>query len=489
MKLNHPRGLYILFFSELWERFSYYGMRALLVLYMTKQLLYSDKQAIAVYGAYTALVYASPVIGGMVADRLLGFRKSVILGGLLMAIGHFCMAIPELPFFYAALGLIVIGNGFFKPNISSMVGSLYPQGDTRRDSGFTIFYMGINIGAFLAPLICGLVGETVGWHYGFALAGVGMLLGLTVFIRGQNLLGQVGLPPEPRKLSEDSGFLGLSRQNLVYTFSAAAVPLIAYAIFNNSLVGNTLYIVSALVITYLVYTAFQIERVARERLLVIVVLMFFHMTFWAFFEQAGSSLTLFADRNVDLHFLGFQIPASLTQSLNPMFIILFAPVFAGLWTRLQKKNMQPSIPIKFVLGIVQVGLGFGALVLGSQFAGSDGMTGFMWLVIAYFFHTTGELCISPVGLSAVTKLAPLRLVGTVMGAWFLSISFAQHVAAVIAALTGVKDAGEGTVALPPTETLMIYTNVFGGIMWVSIGVAALLLGLSPLLKRWTHGVE
>jgi len=485
MKLDHPKGLYILFFSEMWERFSFYGMRALLVLYMTKSLLYSDSMAYGVYGAYGALVYASPVIGGLVADRLLGYRKAIVLGGILFVCGHFLMAIPNETAMYVALAFLCLGNGFFKPNVSSLVGKLYPEGDPRRDSGFTIFYMGINLGAFLSPLICGLVGETFGWHYGFGLAGVGMLVGLCVFLKGQKLLGDKGLPPEPALL-EKKVFAGLKSTHLLYLGCILAVPLVALSLNQNQYVGNTLYIVGIAIIGFLVYTIFTSEKVARDRLFVVIVLMFFHCLFWAFFEQAGSSLTLFADRNVDLHLFGWAIPASLTQSINPLFIILFAPLFAKMWINLQNKGRQPSIPVKFVLGIAQVGLGFGILVFGAFFA-KDGITGMVWLVLAYYLHTTGELCISPVGLSAVTKLAPAKAVGTVMGAWFLSISFAHHLAGMIAKLADTQNV-EGVGEVAPIYSLPIYTGVFLNICWTSLGVALFLWLLSPYLKRRMHGV-
>ncbi|MBI4125220.1 MAG: peptide MFS transporter [Deltaproteobacteria bacterium] len=481
MRLDHPRGLYILFFSELWERFSFYGMRALLVLYMTKQLLYADSRAYGIYGAYGALVYAFPVIGGLLADRLLGYRRAIILGGVLMALGHFMMAVPHEIAFYCALALLCLGNGFFKPNVSSLVGKLYGEGDPRRDSGFTIFYMGINIGAFLAPLVCGLIGETFGWHFGFSLAGVGMLVGLGVFLKGQKLLEEHGLPPNPE---------GLKRKTpVLYLACLAGIPMIALGLNQNYLVGPFLYVVAIAILTFLIYTAFTSEKTARDRLLVVIVLMFFHCLFWAFFEQAGSSLTLFADRNVDRNIFGWIMPASLSQSFNPFFIILFAPLFAKLWIRLQEKNRQPSIPIKFVLGIFQLGLGFWALVIGASFAKGSGLTAMFWLVLAYFLHTTGELCLSPVGLSAVTKLSPAKAVGTVMGAWFLSISFAHHLGGAIAKLTETKGAEGVAEMVEPVFSLPIYSGVFMNIFLASLGATLLLWLISPFLKKRMHGVE
>lgn len=488
MKLSHPKGLYILFFSEMWERFSFYGMRSLLVLYMTKELLYGDEKAYGVYGAYGALVYAFPVIGGLLADKLLGYRVAIILGGVLMALGHFLMAVQTIPTFYAALALLCLGNGFFKPNISSTVGKLYKAGDPRRDAGFTIFYMGINVGAFLSPIVCGLVGETIGWHYGFALAGFGMVAGLVTFLRGQKYLEEHGMPPDPAKLKKRV-FAGLTRLNLVYICCPLAIPLIALGLHHNAYVGGILGVVGAAILAYLLFISFTGERVARDRLLVVIVLMFFHTLFWAFFEQAGSSLTLFADRNVDRHIFGWLMPASLTQTFNPLFIIVLAPLFAQLWLKLQSVGKQPSVPIKFVLGIVQVGLGFGALVIGASLAKESGITAMLWLVIAYLLHTTGELCLSPVGLSAVTKLSPAKAVGTVMGAWFLTISFAHHLGGIIAKLTRVPSEAGMEAAVDPVLALGIYSDVFLNICWVSLGVGVLLWLISPFLKRMMHGVE
>ncbi|MBI4211619.1 MAG: peptide MFS transporter [Deltaproteobacteria bacterium] len=484
---SHPKGLYVLFMTEMWERFSFYGMRALLVLYMTKQLIYSDSKAYGVYGAYTAMVYALPILGGLLADRLLGYRRAITLGAILLAIGHFLMAFPSQMFFYIALALICCGVGFLKPNISSIVGKLYPQGDPRRDSGFTIFYMGINVGAFLSPLACGIIGENYGWHYGFALAGIGMLLGLIVFLRGQKHLQGIGEPPAPEKIT--APFLGkLTRVHTLYAACVIAVPILAIALVYNQIISASLYVTTIATVLFLIYVAVTTEKVGRERLLSVIILMIFHTMFWAFFEQAGSSLTLFADRNVG-DFFGWRVPASVTQSINPLFIIFLSPFFAQMWIDLSRRRKQPSIPTKFVLGIAQVGLGFGALVIGAAFAKDTGMTAFIWLVLAYLLHTTGEICISPVGLSAVTKLAPVHAVGTVMGAWFLSISFGQHVAALFAKLTQVSGEIEGMETVSAVQSLPIYTHVFETITWLALAIAAFLFIIRPFLKKLMHGVE
>ncbi len=504
---GHPRALYMLFFAEMWERFSFYGMRALLVLFMVRHFRYSDEDAYVVYGSYTALVYATPVFGGMLADQLLGYRKSVVLGAVMMAFGHFAMACDAL--FYPALGLLIVGNGFFKPNISTIVGRLYSPGDPRRDSGFTIFYMGINLGAALAPAVCGVLGETLGWHYGFGLAGVGMLLGLGVFLSGERMLAGTAEPPSVERLKERVWF-GQSREHIAYLGAFVAAVVAWQLVQHGAWVGRLLSLLGVVVavglITYLLRLADAIER---DRLIVALVLMLFSIVFFAFFEQAGSSLSLFTDRNVDRHlsapiaavvgalagvFGGSapdQVPASVFQSVNPVFILIFAPLFSLLWVALGRRHWEPSVPLKFGVGIVQLGLGFGALWFGATQASEGGLVAAGWLLLGYWLHTTGELCLSPIGLSMVTKLSPTKIAGLMMGTWFLSSAFAQYAAGLIAALTGVHGEGQGAEAVlpPPSTTLHIYGNVFGNVGLVALGVGLLLIAAAPALARRTHGVR
>ena len=449
MKNGQPRALYTLFFTEMWERFSYYGMRALLILYMTRQILYGDSQAYGIYAAYGALVYATPFIGGVIADQILGYRKAIILGAVFMAIGHFLMAIESSMFFYGALAFLIIGNGFFKPNISSMVGGLYKPDDPRRDGGFTIFYMGINLGAFMAPLACGLLGELLGWHYGFGLAGVGMVLGLIVFLKGQHKFEPTnGAPPNPELLSKPI-LPGINRERLIYIAAAVITPLIGLLVYNYQLMAFILTPFAVVVFIGLLIMSFSFEKIERERVWVILILAFFSITFWAFFEQAGSSITLFTANNVNREILGFVVPTSVFQSVNPFYIIVFAPIFASLWVALGKRNKEPNTTIKFALGIIQLGLGFGVFVLGAGMAGPDGMVALVFLLMGYLLHTTGELCISPVGLSMVTKLSPARIVSMVMGAWFLSFAMAQHVGGIIARLTSTAQYMETGITYEP----------------------------------------
>jgi POT family proton-dependent oligopeptide transporter len=490
---GHPRGLYMLFFAEMWERFSFYGMRALLVLYMVKHFGFSDENAYVVYGSYTALVYSTPVFGGMIADRVLGYRKSVLLGGVLMALGHFAMAFDAL--FYLALGLLIVGNGFFKPNISTMVGKLYSPGDRRRDSGFTLFYMGINLGALLAPLSCGPLGENVDWHYGFGLAGVGMLCGLAVFTWGRGRVAGIAEPPDPEYL-RGAGPLGIRREFLVYAGACAAVVVAWQLVQRGAWVGSLLSVVGVVVSVVLVtYLLRLVDPVERQRMVVALVLIAVSVVFWSFFEQAGSSMNLFTDRNVDRTLPAFlggaEIPASAFQSVNPAFVLLLAPPFILLWGALGRRGLEPSTPLKFGLGIVQLGLGFGALYFGATSAPASGIVPVFWLLLGYMLHTSGELCVSPIGLSMITKLSPVKIVGLMMGTWFLSSSFAHYVAGLIAALTGVQGGGEpGAGKLPPpAETVGVYGGVFGGIAVVALVVGVIVMLVAPLLARRTHGIR
>lgn len=705
---GHPPGLFTLFFSEMWERFSYYGMRALLTLYLVKGFLgYGDNDAYTIYGAYTALVYMTPFFGGLLADRLLGARRAVVLGGVLMALGHLMMTVENAYALFLALGLLVAGNGFFKPNISTLVGSLYPPGSPRRDAGFTIFYMGINLGAAMSPLLCGYIGETYGWHYGFGLATIGMLLGVAVFVtpvvisqvimtaaaclfglgiyfgpetqaahlinivvsclavvgavitwmfykdpsRLQNplaprmltagivVIGAIcaaagllsfrpdnpfsfgvnifvaislliaagvaavalnfgGLPPDAGQAPAESKLRALvpGAEWLVFVLSFAAVPVLAllvsgFAWFREDLrpvrlfdvpaafdgipyigpllteivksistpAGLVLLLSGFICIAYLAYETAHLPKVPRERMYVVFILTFFSMLFWSFFEQAGSSVNFFTDRNVDRvvesrhvteadvgkvlkiqptqENLGYtldgekvftldqltrlraehekdpnfvidwrvteddigmgiasrsqEIPASVFQSINPVYILLFGLPFSALWVFLARLKLEPSTPVKFALGLIQLGLGFGAFWWGAKTADERGMVWLGWLLLGYLLQTTGELCLSPVGLSMITKLSPKRLVSTVMGTWFLATAFSQYLAAVIAQFTGVTEVSESgeQVVPPPAETVHVYGRVFGNIAIAAMIAGLICFALSPLLTRWMHEGE
>ena len=442
-KKGHPKGLYLLFATEMWERMSYYGMRALLVLYMTGAAEHGGfhwgrATALKIYGTYTALVYLTPLAGGYIADRYLGQRRAVVLGGFLMMIGHFLMAVPGVAAFFAALTFLIVGNGFFKPNISTMVGGLYPPGDARRDGAFTIFYMGINLGAFLSPLVCGTLGETFGWHWGFGSAGVGMGLGLITFLAfSRRLLGDVGLAPAPRSGAK-FGHPGVGNDYRapggVETGTAALTP------------------------------------VERDRLGVIFALTFFNIFFWAAFEQAGGLMTLYTDTKVDRVVFGHTVPTTWFQSINPMFIVLLGPLFSMLWVRLAKANKEPSTPAKLGIGLLLLSLGFVLMIGASRQTEHGGQAAILWVVGAYFLHTVGELCLSPVGLSAVNKLAPARFASLMMGVWLLSSFVANYLAGLIGSYS--ERLGEFTLFV----TIVAFTAAAGTV----------LLALSPIIAKRMH---
>ena len=396
--LGHPRGLATLFFTEMWERFSYYGMRALLVLYMVGSvqqpgLGFSDRKATQIYGLYTMAVYLAGIPGGWIADRFLGHYRAVFWGGVIIAAGHFSMAIPGLPFFFLGLGLIVIGTGLLKPNVSSMVGSLYKPEDGRRDAGFSLFYMGINLGAFIAPLVCGWLGQKWNWHFGFAAAGVGMILGLVQYVAGKKYL-------TPVAHGDAVNATAVATDDAPQEDKPVPRPL----------------------------TGTDWARIGAIALLTL-----FALLFWAGFEQAGSSLTLFADRATELTILGFDYPSSWFQSVEPLFVILFSPVFAWLWLKLATRGQEPSSPAKFTLGLFLLSLSFLLVVPAARsFEANGGRVSPWWLIGLYFLQMAGELCLSPVGLSMVTKLAPAHLVGLMMGVWFFATAMGNYVAGWVA---------------------------------------------------------
>ncbi len=469
---GHPKGLYMLFFAEMWERFSYYGMRALLIFYLTKHWLVSDGKANLIYGAYASLVYITPVLGGYLADRYLGQRKAVLFGGLLLAIGHSLMAVegnggqadPALNVFWAALAFIIVGSGFLKANISVMVGQLYKLTDVRRDGAYTIFYMGINVGAAIGTILVGYLGETIGWGYGFGLAGIGMLAGLIVFVLGKGALNGAGEAPAP---------LTKSREITLYTIGVLSVGVIWFLIQYQSVIQNLLIVSGLVLLGYVLYETFKLPKEPRERLFAILFLISLNPLFWGLFEQAGGSMSLFTDRYVDRG----SAPASLFQSINPIYIILFAPVFAGLWQWLGRRGKEPSAPAKFGLALAQMGLANLVLVWGAEAFGIAAMTPVLFVFLYYLFATTGELCLSPVGLSAMNRLAPSYLASLIMGAWFYMTAVGNFVAGKIGEATG----GHGG-EMSKEKLLEIY-ELFG---WISIAAAVVVLLLSRIVKGWMH---
>jgi len=574
---GHPRELARLFTTEMWERFGYYGMRALLTLYLTKHFIFSDQQATGLYGGYTALVYLTPLVGGLIADQILGSKKSVRFGAILMAIGYFTLAFggqPAKPYalidgqryevqidnfqdrpstsnevrylvagnerlqikgnddgsvsllradnsvartipkdsfeshgqrqpwtvavLLIALSLISVGNGFFKPNISTIVGTLYDQGDRRRDAGFTIFYMGINMGSILGQLFCPILADWLGWWAGFALAGVGMSISYLLMTFDGGRLAGYGEQPVKEK----------DRSLWVYLGALLAVPVF-YFLFVNLMnspepppgSGFIGYIASLSLMGKLLFGSFLIgvpailvwswyngDRREFQMMCAAMVLIVFNVFFWTLFEQAGSSLTLFADRNTDRDVFGlFTLSAPQTQNFNPIAIVILAPLMSILWGALAKRNLEPSIPLKFAMALVGVGAGFLFLVWGSTFAGPDFKVGLWWLAGLYVIHSIAELAISPVGLSMITKLSIARIVGLMMGVWFLSISVAQYFAGVVAQFASVETVGGQVTNLK--VSLETYVHTFTTIAWVAIAAGVVLFLLSWPLQKWMHGVK
>jgi len=514
-KDGHPKGLFYLFFAEMWERFSFYGMRALLVLYIIKDYMASvennEEIAYGIYAAYGALVYATPLLGGFIADRFIGYRKAIMLGGVLMAIGHFFMAFPSDFFFYGALGLLIAGNGFFKPNISSLVGSLYKEGDIKRDSGFTIFYMGINLGAAVAPLLCGYIGSEWGWHYGFGLAGVGMLAGVIVFWDGikKGVFGDKGL--QPTEYIEKK-FFNFNIDKLVYVFAFLIVPIFAYFLVlesgGNDFLGTIINILLFISVGYSGYLMYENYRdgkpEAANKIGAILILAVLCSVFWACFEQAGSSIVVWADKCMELSFTVFpfsllsMIDASQTNAINPLYIIFLAFPFALLWQKLDLWKKNPNTAKKFALGIGFLGLGFLVFAYSINFINAAGKLPFATLWIGWLLITTGELCLSPIGLSKVTQLSPKKSVAFFMGLWFLSSTVAHYIAGALAKLTISGESTDSSGLLGKLNSIlfsgvdlngvgvseaMVYNDLFGKIGFVTIGIAIITLLISPIIKK------
>jgi POT family proton-dependent oligopeptide transporter len=469
---GHPKGLYMLFFAEMWERFSYYGMRAILIFYLTQHWLFSDSKSNLIYGAYTSLVYITPVLGGYLADRYLGQRKAVLFGGILLAIGHSLMAVegtggqndPTINVFWAALAFIIVGSGFLKANISVMVGQLYKLTDIRRDGAYTIFYMGINVGAALGTILVAYLGQTIGWGWGFGLAGIGMLAGLVVFVLGKAALNGAGEAPIA---------LAKSKEITLYGIGFAAVAVIWGLVQYQDVIQTLLVISGITLLGYVLYESFKLPKEPRERMFAILFLISLNPIFWGLFEQAGGSMNLFTDRFVDRG----GVPAGIFQSINPIYIILLAPLFAGLWQWLGRKGKEPSAPAKFGIAVMQMGFANLVLVWGAEAYGIAVMTPVYLVFLYYLFATTAELCLSPVGLSAMNRLAPKFLASLIMGAWFYMTAVGNFVAGKIGEATGGHD-GEMS-----KQGLLDVYELFG---WIALGVGVAVLLVSPIVKKWMH---
>jgi POT family proton-dependent oligopeptide transporter len=477
---GHPRGLSTLFFTEMWERFSYYGMRALLILFMTAApgaggLGFDTATAGAVYGLYTSMVYMATLPGGWIADRLIGPQRAVLAGGVLIASGHFSMAVPSLATFYLGLFLIVVGTGLLKGNVSVIVGRLYAPDDSRRDAGYSIYYMGINLGAFIAPLVCGYLGQRVDWHVGFAAAGVGMVLGLVQYVGGAAHLGDAGR--DPADAGSPAALARQRRQVIVWSSAfVSSAGLAGVGMYTGVLpmtptqISNAGgYLLLAVTVAFFGWLLFASEwtPVERKQIYVIGVLFLGAVLFWSQFEQAGSTLNLFADRSTRNEIFGWRFPSSWFQSLNSLFIIGLAPVFAWLWVRLAARGAEPSSPAKFGIGLALAGSGFLVMMIAAALAGRAGLVSPLWLTATYLLHTCGELALSPVGLSAMSKLAPVRVGGLVMGVWFLGSAVGNYV--------GGRTAGFYEAMALPT--------LFGTVAAFGIGAGVLFLVLAGPLGR------
>ncbi|PJJ97075.1 MFS transporter [Lysobacteraceae bacterium NML03-0222] len=487
--LGHPKALWNLFGTEFWERFMYYGMRAMLAVHIAAQFFAhlsgaeAREQASLTYGGFTSLVYMTGIAGGYVADRILGYQRSIMLGGVLMAIGSFMLMAPDLTTFIIGLAVLVVGNGLFKPNISSMVGKLYAPGDARRDSGFTIFYMGINAGALIAPIICATwIGQKYGYRWGFFSAGMGMLLGLMIFQLLKGWLGHVGTAPKGKE--------GWGPVLQIAIAAALLVVPVYFLLSQSEVLAVVLGVMMAALALYFIWSGVKSgEKAQLHRYIAMLILFFANILFWSLFEQAGSSLNFLAQDHVKMPettLFGWQPTFEIFQSVNPVFIILLAPLFASLWVKLDKADWNPSIPRKFAIGLLGAALGFYILVFAiNNTADANQNISWIWLTLTYLIHTMGELCLSPIGLAMVTKLARPQETGLAMGGWFLSIAMANFVAGRIAA---IASGGAGEVA-DRASALAHYGSTFNQLFWLGLGCAVVFFLLSPVINKLMHGVK
>jgi POT family proton-dependent oligopeptide transporter len=491
MIFGHPAGMATLFFIEMWERLSFYGMRALLILFLVDQVGHGgmgldDRTAAAIYGLYVGGTFLGCLPGGWVGDRLLGSQRAVLIGGIVIALGHLLLGLaPSTAVFFFGLLVIVIGTGLLKPNATAIVAQLYPEGGARRDAGFTIYYVAINVGATLGPLFCGLLAMRYGWPAGFMTASVGMTLGVLQYLWGRSLLGDAGLAPMSH--ASDAALAGAPPRAALRWIALAGAVLIALVallwtgavhLSPVALQGISTQGILAISILYFAYLLFAagLTRTERLRVLAVVVLFAGSVLFWAGYEQTGSSLNLFAERYTDRQLFGWEIPASWFQSLNPVFIVVFGPLFSSLWVLLARRRREPSTTLKFILGLLGIAAGFVVMAAASRLVVAGQLVGMGWLSATYLLHTWGELCLSPVGLSAVTKLVPPRFVSQCLGVWFVSLSAGNLIAGRIAG-----DFDPSRLAAMPGQ--------FMSIVWFSIISAALLALLMPLMRRWMSGVQ
>ncbi|MBS0606483.1 MAG: peptide MFS transporter [Parachlamydiales bacterium] len=479
LPLKQPRGLFLLFFTELWERFGFYTLQTIIILYMTKGLLLSDTNAYLLYGTFSSMLYLTPVLGGYLADRYLGFQRAIIVGGVLLIVGYLLTAIPNNQIFFLGLSVIIVANGLFKPNVSSIVGDLYRPGDARRDGGFTIFYMGINIGSLIPPLITGWIVATYGWHAGFLLAAIGMFIGLVTFLLGRKRLRTSGVMPAASPLRDNKE--SLTFYVLFYGGIVLAVCLFLVLFKFPAETDILLALASVGVVGVVIYLMLKEKKVQRNKMIACLILILISIGFWSLYNQTFTSLMLYADRNMDKQILGITIDAEFTQFFNPFFIVLLSPVLSRLWIWLDNKRSNPSTPMKFSMGVLMMSIGFIVLGLGGRYFSSAGETSAWWLVVSYFFQTIGELLLSPIGLAMITTLSPKHLVGMMMGVWFLTQSAAFAIGGGLATFASVPDKAQ------PTESLAIYDHAFIIYGAISLVLAIISMLLVPYLKRLIYG--
>lgn len=474
MNRSQPKGLYLLCFTELWERFGFYMVQTILILYMSKALLYSDADSYLLYGAFSSLVYLTPVIGGFLADRYIGFRQSILIGAIFLAIGYAVMSLEDRPALFLGLSLVVIGNGFFKPNVTSIVGDLYQADDPRREGGFTIFYMGINIGALIPPIFAGGLVAAYTWGSGFMIASLGMIVALLTFIAGRKRLGSSGQMPFSSPLRRKNKILFYL---LLFLGILFAIGLIQILFLFPKEANITLITLSIAIVGCVLFFVFKEQREQRRKLFAALILILISVGFWAVYNQTFTSLMLFADRNMSKEWLGFTIDPEFTQFFNPFFIIVLSPLLSCFWIWLDQKKMNPSTPLKFSFGISFMALGFLLLWGGIRFFSHGTQASPWWLISSYFFQTVGELLLSPIGLAMITRLAPRNLVGVMMGVWFLTQSAAFSIGGALALLSDVPQNAT------PAAALSIYSEAFMTYGLISLVLAAISFSLTPFLKR------
>lgn len=486
-KGKYPKQLFLLFFTEMWERFSFYGMRALLLAYMVSQLHYDDPKAYAILGSYAALVYTMPMFGGFMADRFIGYQRSVIFGGIMMTLGHFVLALPNDWSFFYGMAFIICGNGFFKPNISSLVGTLYNANDPRRDSGFSIFYMGINVGAALGGFLCAYVGTDINWHYGFGLAGIFMVLGLVIFLIGKKSLGNRGLPPNADALKKPV-LAFLKPEHLIYGGTLLVVPLVV-TLFNHYMVMDyIMFSLGVIAFIYIITVGIKLEKEARLKLFAALIMIIFSIIFWAVYEQSEGSMNLLAERNSNMVLFGIDLPElSVNNFLPPGFVVILTLIIAPLWPWLNKRGKEPSTPLKFALSFLFLSAGFFVFYLGCITNESIGIIPLWPFVFGYLFFVLGELCLSPIGLSMVTKLSPTKMVSLMMGIWFFATAIGEFFAGKIGSLMSVpKNILEKN---DPILSLPYYADIILKIGITSAVIGGLLLLTVPFLRKWMGDVK